>query len=117
MPLFVGYPISYETACDFFSLPRSTKDSKLLSHIQDAGLVLEYVDKGQYILGLEVDLGNLFDHFVTAEAGVLRILERKKDVMYRCKKANIDLSDFMMQPLGHEAWKRVSNPEPYLISF
>ena len=117
MPLFVGYPISYETACDFFSLPRSTEDSKLLSRIQDAGLVFESVDKGQYILGLEVDLGNLFDEFASVDTGLIRILERKKDVIYRCKKATIDLSDFMIQPLGHEAFQWVSNPEPYLICF
>lgn len=115
--LFVGYPISYETACLFFSLPTSTEDTKLLSQIQDAGLVLEYVDKGQYILGLEVNIGNLFDEFVSADTGIIKILERKKDVIDRCKEACIDLSDFMIEPIGHEAWQRVSNPEPYLICF
>jgi len=114
MKLFVGYPISYETACNFFNLPIGTK--YLEKEIEDAGLVFQYVDKGQFILGLGVDIGNLFDTFLGVDNSIIQILQRKKDVIERMKLANIDLSDFMLQPLGEEAWQSVSNPEPYLMS-
>lgn len=113
--LFVGYPISYETACNFFKISVESSEGYLDRLVQDAGLVFQYVDKGQYILGLEVCIGNLYDDFVDVDDSLVKILERKKDVITRIKKANIDLSDFMLQPLGEEASQSVSNPEPYLI--
>ena len=113
--LFVGYPISYETACKFFNLPEDTLPNNLNSRIQDAGLVLQDVDKGQLILGLQVSVSSRYDEFVGVDDAIIQILERKRDVIHRCKEAGIDLSDFMIQPLGEEATQRVSNPEPYLI--
>ena len=117
MPVFVGYPISYETACGFFKISVGSTDEYLNHLIEDAGLVFEYVDKGQYILGLEVKISNLFDDFVGVDDSIISILQRKKDVIERIKKADIDISDFMIQPLGEEATQRVSNPEPYLLCF
>ena len=117
MPLYVGYPISYETACEFFKISVGSTDEYLNRRIEDAGLVFEYVDKGQYILGLQVDASNLFDEFVGVDDSIMRILQRKKDLIERIKKADIDISDFMIQPIGEEATKHVSNPEPYLLYF
>lgn len=115
--LFVGYPISYETACNFFHVSVESSEGYLDRLVQDAGLVFQYVDKGQYILGLEVCIGNLYDDFLGVDDALIMILQRKKDVLTRIKKATIDLSDFMIQPLGEEASQRVSNPEPYLVCF
>lgn len=117
MPLFVGYPISFDTACNFFKISIGSTDDYVHRRIEDAGLVLEYVDKGQCILGLQVNIGNLFDDFVGVDDSIMNILQRKKDVIERIKKADIDISDFMIQPLGEEGTKRVSNPEPYLLCF
>jgi len=114
--LFVGYPISYETACKFFNMPEDTLPNNLNSRIQDAGLVLHDVDKGQLILGLQVSVSSCYDEFVSVDDALMMILERKRDVIQRCKRADIDLSDFMLQPLGEEATQRVSNPQPYLLS-
>ena len=116
MTLYVGYPISYETACKFFNVSEGSTQPYLNRLIQDAGLVLEYVDKGQFVLGLEVKISNLFDDFVGVDDSIIRILERKRDVIDRLKKASVDLSNFMIQPLGYEACKSVSNPEPYLMT-
>lgn len=116
MTLYVGYPISYETACKFFNISEGSTQAYLNRHIQDAGLVFEYVDKGQFILGLEVKISDLFDDFVGVDDSIIRILERKRDVIDRLKKASVDLSNFMIQPLGYESSKSVSNPEPYLMT-
>ena len=115
MALFVGYPISYETACQFFNVSADTDKEVLMPLIKEADLQFVYVDKGQYILGLEVYNGNLVDKFVGVDESIVYILLKKKMLMECLAKANIDLSDFMLQPLGDEAFRRVSNPEPYLI--
>ena len=115
MPLFVGYPINYETACMFFRLPEETEEDELMKHIKDAGLEFTYVDKSQYMFGLEVAISNMFDEFVGTDDCIVRILQQKKKVTELIKKAGIDLSDFMLQPIGEEPFQRVSNPEPYLM--
>jgi hypothetical protein len=115
MVLFVGYPISYETACDFLGI--TTEDSIFNTKIKEIGLQFECVDKGQYVLGLEVNIGNLYDRFISVEDSVLEILTAKLKVIQCIKNAGIDMSDFMLQPIGEEPFQRVSNPEPYLISF
>ena len=115
MALLVGYPISYETACQFFKVSADTDTNVLMPIIKEAGLEFVYVDKGQYILGVEVYTGNLFDTFLGVDESIVYILLKKKALMECIAKANIDISDFMLQPLGDEAFHRVSNPEPYLI--
>lgn len=115
MPLYVGYPISFETACILFN--EGQRDlSELLSRIEETGLQFVYTDKNQYILGLEVNIGNLFDNFVNVDDSVIRILEEKKKLIELIKINNIDLSSFMLQPIGEEATQQVSNPEPYLMT-
>ena len=49
--LFVGYPISYETACGFLGLPADVDEATFKKLYAMTNLELYYVDKGQYILG------------------------------------------------------------------
>ena len=114
--LFVGYPISYETACSFLGLPVDIEEATFDKLIKATGLDIYYVDKGQFILGLEIDTGNLHDTFFSVDDSIVQILEKKKKVIELFKKAGIDLSDFMLQPIGHEAMRRVFHPQPYLIN-
>jgi hypothetical protein len=114
--LIVGYPISYETACSFLGIPIDIDEATFDKLIKATGLDLHYVDKGQCILGLEIDTGDLFDIFFSVDDSIVQILEKKKKVLELIAKAGIDLSDFMLQPIGHEAIRRVFNPQPYLIS-
>ena len=114
--LFVGYPISYETACGFLGLPADVEQATFENLYAMTNLELYYVDKGQYILGLHIDTGDLFDTFFSVDDSIVQILEKKKKVLELIAKAGIDLSDFMLQPIGHEPIRRVFNPQPYLIS-
>lgn len=116
MVLFVGYPISYETACDFLKIYVNVDSERFDEAMKETGLEFYYVDKGQYIFGLKVDIGDLHDDFVSVDDSLIRILQQKKKVVELIKKAGIDLSDFMIQPIGHEAFQRVFNPQPYLIT-
>jgi hypothetical protein len=114
--LFVGYPISYETACGFLGLHADVDKATFEKLYEATKLDLHYVDKGQYILGLHIDTGDLFDIFFSVDDSIVQILEKKKKVLELIAKAGIDLSDFMLQPIGDEAIRRVFNPQPYLIS-
>jgi len=114
--LFVGYPISFETACGFLCLPPDVSNETFDALFAKTGLDLHYVDKGQCILGLEIDTGDLYDSFFTVDESIVQIIEKKKKLGELIAKAGIDLSDFMLQPIGHDPIRRVFHPQPYLIS-
>ena len=114
MVLYVGYPISYETACDLFRVSRET--TNIESIVRQFGLELYSTDKGQYILGLKVDpIAHLGGPFVSVDDGLIHILEQTKKVAECIQKAAVDMSDFMIQPMEDEEI-RVHNPPPYLIT-
>ena len=114
MVLFVGYPVTYATACELFRKPNDTMHIK--DTIQASGLDLYPIDKGQHILGLRVDeVGYLSGNFVSVDNGVVAILMQKHRVLSCLQRAGIDLSDFLLEGLESEPI-RVHNPPPYLIT-
>ena len=117
MVLYVGYPVTYETACSLLKIPIDPdNDDSLLEAVKNVGLQLHSTDKGQNILGLEVDgVSDLWTTFVSVDEAMIRILQTKKKLKDLINKANIDLSDFMLEKMEGEP-ERVYNPEPYLIS-
>lgn len=117
MVLYVGYPVNYRTACSLLKIPSDTMTEKpLLEAVKNAGLQLYSTDKGQNILGLEVDgVSDLWTTFVSVDEAMIRILQTKKKLSDLIVKGNIDLSDFMLEKMEGEP-ERVYNPEPYLIS-
>jgi len=117
MVLYVGYPVTYETACGLLKIPiDSDSDDSLIEAVKNVGLQLYSTDKGQNILGLEVDgVSDLWTTFVSVDEAMIRILQTKKKLKDLINKANIDLSDFLLEKMEGEP-ERVYNPEPYLIS-
>ena len=117
MVLYVGYPVTYETACSLLKIPIDPdSDDSLIEAVKNAGLQLHSTDKGQNILGLEVEgVADLWTTFVSVDEAMIRILQTKKKLTDLIVKGNIDLSDFMLEKMEGEP-ERVYNPEPYLIS-
>ena len=114
MVLYVGYPISYETACELFGM--SAETTNIQNTIQTFGLKLYLVDKGQYILGLAVEqVADLWDSFVSVDDALICILQQKKKVVQLLQDAGVDLSDFLLERMEGEPL-RVHNPQPYLIT-
>lgn len=110
--LYVGYPITYETACELFNV---SKD--VVSVIEKTGLNFYTIDKGLCILGLEVvEVGDVWSTFVSVDEALVFILKYKMKVCELLKKAGIDLSDFMIQHMEGEP-ERVYNPQPCLITY
>jgi hypothetical protein len=112
---FIGYTNGYETACSFLGLPIDIDYATFDKLIKATGLDLHYVDKGQYILGLQIYTGDLYDSFFTVDESIVQIIEKKKKLGELIAKAGIDLSDFMLQPIGNDPIRRVFHPQPYLI--
>jgi hypothetical protein len=112
--LYVGYPITYETACYIFHRPFS---NNIESYINEHGLNLVRVDKGLFVLGLQVtEVSDLWNNFISVDNSLIKIIEAKTKVVELIKKAEGDLSDFSIQHMEGDK-ERVYNPQPYLISF
>lgn len=115
--LIVGYPVNYETICKFFNV--SSEDGidveKLIKEKSD--LEFYSTDKGQFIIGLEVkEIGDLWDKFTPVDDALILILQKKKQAKELFKKAQIDLSDFMIEKMEGSP-ERVYNPALFLITF
>lgn len=114
--LYVGYPISYETACSLFGMSVDTESVEAI--IVRKGFNFCYTDKGQYILGLEVkEVADLWENFVSVEKALVLILEQKIKLVQLVKKEGLDLSNLLIQPMDTDEQILVHNPQPYLISF
>jgi hypothetical protein len=114
MVLYVGYPVSYVTACNLLHVYSDT--SNLETMIENIGLVFRKTDTNQYILGLEVmGVLNTRGNFVSVDEALLVIQETKKRLLDIIQAGHIDISDFMIETTNGEQ-KRVRNPSPFLIA-
>ena len=114
--LYVGFPISYETACLLFGMTINTENIEAI--IKEKGFDLSYTDKGQYILGLEVkEVKDLWEKFVNVDKALVLILEQKIKLLQLIKKEGLDLSNLLLQPMDTDEEVLVHNPSPYLITF
>lgn len=114
--LYVGYPVSYQTTCNLFSVSEDLRGEELKVVVGKAGLGFFWIDKNLCILGLAIrEVNNLGDSFVSVDDSLVLILEKKKEVTRCLKDADIDLSDFMIEKMEGEP-EQVFNPMPYLIS-
>jgi hypothetical protein len=112
MTIFVGYPISYETACKLFHQPEGADMDKV---IRRTGFDYIYSDKGQYLLGVKVEAASFWDPFVSVEASIIKLLEAKRLVKSLVEKCNLDLSELPLQEMeGDEIPSK--NPEPFVFS-
>lgn len=113
--LYVGYPIDFVTAGN---LLRGCGEigSSYRTRLQTQGLDLYDIDKGVYIMGVEVNEIHICDKaYQSVDAGLVQILLAKKKVVDGLKALGVNLSRFQIAPMEEEPiW--VENPEPYLIT-
>ena len=114
--LYVGYPVSYPTACKLFSMPEGCLVKDLEAVIAKTGLILSWIDKNLCILGLTVDeVGRLGESFVSVDDALILILQKKKEVTKALKDAGVDLSELWIEKMEGEP-ELAFNPPPYLIT-
>ena len=112
MTIYIGYPITYETACQLFNTEHNVE-----IRIKDANLEFHYTDKAQYILGLCVNetVGTLWD-FKKADDIIMLILSYKKRFVELVKQSGIRTSNFMFYQMEGDSIY-VSNPEPCVFVY
>jgi hypothetical protein len=114
--LFVGYPVSYETACDLFNIPTHDDYKILSSLVSKVGLKFERVDKNLCILGLEVkEITQLWDTYTSVDESIILIMKYKLKFVELVQKSGIDVSELEIERMEDEPL-RVNNPPPYLIT-
>jgi hypothetical protein len=114
--LYVGYPVSYLTACKMFSVPEGNEIHILHKIIGEAGLSLSWIDKNLNIIGLKVEeVARLGDTFVSVDDALILILQKKKEVTKAFKDAGVDLSEVWIEKMEDEP-ELAFNPPPYLIT-
>jgi hypothetical protein len=114
--LYVGYPVSYLTACKMFSVPEGGLIVDLKAVIAKTGLTLSWIDKNLCILGLTVEeVARLGDIFVSVDDALILILQKKKEVTQRLKDAGVDMSEVWIEKMEEEP-ELAFNPPPYLIT-
>jgi len=112
--LYVGYPISYDSAMELF---KACDNNELLAKIKESGLGFHSTDKGQNILGFDLDefTCNCQD-FVKVDDGLIKILECKKKIIQLVKAAKLDITSVALQRFWYdEVPEFIEDPEPYII--
>ena len=118
--LYVGYPISFETACKIFDEPYVVRfekiDDILQKRLAEHGLTLSHYDKNVWILGMSVkELMLTNDNYMQVSDALEIIMYYKRKVMDSLKEAGANLAEFDIEIMEGEPI-RVTNPSPYVIT-
>jgi hypothetical protein len=118
--LYVGYPISFETACKILDEPYVVRFEKIndiiKTRLAEHGLELSYYDKNVWILGMAVkELMLINDNYMQVSDALEIIMYYKRKVMDSLKQVGADLSEFDIEIMEGEPI-RVTNPLPYVIT-
>ena len=114
--MYVGYPISFHTACAIFHLSPDTMTIKGLDHyLSHYGLNFMFYDKNVFILGLVVNDFHAGHKPTFINDALEVILSYKKQLTNALTAAAADLTEFDIEIMEDEP-QRVYNPQPYLIT-
>lgn len=112
--LYVGYPITLETAYSLFKQPTTVN---IYRHIKDLGINLYEIDKGLHVLGYGIkELTNYGPKYVSVDDTLILILQYKQRLIAALAAANVDLEDFDIEHMESEP-ERVHSPSPYTMTF
>ena len=114
--LIVGYPVSYETACELFNVDKDDYGRILDSAVKATSLQFHRVDKNLCILGIEIkEVANLWSTFTSVDESIGMIMKYKIKFVELVEKAGLDISELQIERMEEEP-VLVKNPPPYLIT-
>jgi len=114
--LLIGYPISYETACEMFGVERDDYGRVLDTAVDATGLKFYWVDKNLCVLGLEVkEVAHRWDSYTSVDDSIGIIMKYKSKFVELVDKAQLDISEVVIERMEEEP-VLVNNPPPYLIT-
>ena len=117
--LIVGYPVSYETACELFGVLYNTENDPhghiLQATVEKTGLEFHTIDKNVNIIGLQIkEVAKLWE-FTSVDESIGIIMAHKLKFVELVKKAGINTSEMVIERMEDEPIV-VKNPPPYLIT-
>jgi hypothetical protein len=114
--LVVGYPVSYETACEMFNVEQDSYGRILDAAVEKTGLKFHWVDKGVNIIGLEIkEIGSLWDTYTSVDESIGIIMKYKLKFAELVEEAELDISEVVIERMEMDPIV-VKNPPPYLIT-
>jgi len=113
--LIVGYPVSYETACDLFGVEQDNYGRILDSAVKNNGLEFHRIDKNLCILGFQVKELEHFYDYKSVDETIMTIIKYKVKFVEMIEKAAIDTSEILIEHMEEEP-VLVKNPPPYVIT-
>jgi hypothetical protein len=117
--LIVGYPVSYETACELFGVLYNTESDPhghtLQAAVEKTGLEFHTIDKNVNIIGLQIkEVAKLWE-FTSVDESIGIIMAHKLKFVELVKKAGINTSEMVIERMEDEPIV-VKNPPPYLMT-
>lgn len=115
--LFIGYPITYQTAAKLIGLHPQTDHELIAERYIDFKLGLHYIYRDTCGLGLIVhELSVPDNNFKPCDEGLEIIQEYKHILADRLQQANINITTLEIVPARDQIPILKTNPQPYLIA-
>jgi hypothetical protein len=125
--VYIGYPVCMEEALRLCNLTTSYNqsdyynyhkdvNSKLENYLKPYGLNFYGLDKGVYVIGIEVD-NYLSNMNVNMDDFMITLITLKNKVKNGIFRASIDLSNVEIETDLEAESIVVQNPEPYFINY
>jgi hypothetical protein len=124
--MYIGYPISLETAFTMFGYNQSTEDAqprynRLTAHLKKHELDLYFYDKNVYILGMRVnDFSAANDIHYSVNDAIELMIEYKHKVSSSLKASGANVADFNIEVMEGEPQRIQTTPSyvplPYVIT-
>jgi hypothetical protein len=112
--LYIGYPITLETAYALFKQPTEVN---IRNHIKSLGIHLYDIDKGLMVLGYGItELTNYATRYASVDETLILVLQYKKRLIDALAAAKVDLADFAIEHMEDEP-EQVHFPSPYTMTF
>lgn len=114
--LFIGYPITYQTAATLIGLPPNTHSEAIVDKYREFQIGIYYIYQNTCALGVTIhELTVPAGPFHEYDNGLEIIMAYKRFLMERIKKANLDLTSLEIVPARDQPPIVKYNPQPYII--
>lgn len=113
--LYIGYPISFETACSILGYSPAIGLKELNDRLATQGIGFHFYDKNVYILGTHVPELFVAHTPISVDDALGHIIAYKKKVSDALTALGANLTEFDVEIMEDEP-KRVYSPQPYAMT-
>jgi hypothetical protein len=124
--IYIGYPVRMKEAYRIFGQQMQYgefdyKNDKIMStYLREYGLDVYSTDKGQYIIGIQVnEFNDMWNHFTNVDESITLLLKYKKLFKEKMRKASANTGHVVIEYMEscEDDAEIIFNPEPYVINW